>query len=234
MRFPVLFALLVTLCVAAGACGAADRLPSGSDAAFEPKLERWSIWVPGGPIVSLGDPLTRNIPISSPFGPRMAFGSAHPFHAGVDFAARFGTPVQATADGWVMHAGPAGSYGNMVELAHGEGIVTRYAHLSHVLVVVGTRVRQGQEIGLSGSTGRSTGAHLHYEVRQDGQGIDPWSFAGSHIFEPQRARSFAGAVPRWDAWNAATPDRLPSADVLPSGNQADMSTAASRSASSAR
>jgi len=230
MRVLFLFLPVLALSIAPAQC----QLPSGSDAAFEPKLEPWLTWSPPNPIVSLIDPLARNIPVSSPFGPRQLFGRAHPFHAGVDFAARFGTPVRATADGWVMHAGPAGTYGTMVELAHGDGLVTRYAHLSHVLVTAGTHVRQGEPIGMSGSTGRSTGAHLHYEVRLDGQGIDPWTFPGSHLFETPRASSFVGTTPRWDAWNVATPDRLPSAELLPSSDQAGTGTVASRSARSAR
>lgn len=94
-------------------------------------------------------------------------------HRGIDLAAPYGTPVAATADGVVAHSGWLGSYGIIVVLRHGSGIETRYAHLSAVAVTPGTTVRQGQVIGYVGSTGRSTGPHLHYEIRRGDQAIDP-------------------------------------------------------------
>ena len=87
------------------------------------------------------------------------------FHEGLDFAADTGTPVYATADGKVVHAGWKSGYGNLVEIDHGYGYVTRYAHLSKLKVKEGQSVKRGDQIAESGNTGKSTGPHLHYEVR---------------------------------------------------------------------
>ena len=84
--------------------------------------------------------------------------------------------VQATGSGTVVTAGRTGGYGNLVEIDHGSGLSTRYAHLSRVLVKAGDTVDAGETIGLSGSTGRSTGPHLHYEVRRNGRASDPARF----------------------------------------------------------
>jgi murein DD-endopeptidase MepM/ murein hydrolase activator NlpD len=107
---------------------------------------------------------------SDPFRGRAAM------HAGIDMAGPVGTPIYATADGVVGHAGTRGAYGNLVELEHGAGIATRYGHLSRIMVEPGSRVRRGDIIGLMGSTGRSTGSHLHYEIRLDGRAINPLPF----------------------------------------------------------
>ncbi|WP_174280523.1 M23 family metallopeptidase, partial [Sphingomonas bacterium] len=101
------------------------------------------------------------------------------FHAGVDIPGPVGTPIYATADGTVAHAERMGGYGNMVEIDHGKGIATRYGHLSKFLVEPGTHVARGQLIALMGSTGRSTGPHLHYEVRIDGHPVNPAPFLTS-------------------------------------------------------
>ena len=97
-------------------------------------------------------------------------------HAGVDLAGPIGEPIYATADGVVHNAGWGGAYGNMIELGHGRGIATRYGHLSKVLVQAGDTVKKGQLIARMGSTGRSTGSHLHYEVRIDGRAVNPWPY----------------------------------------------------------
>jgi murein DD-endopeptidase MepM/ murein hydrolase activator NlpD len=94
-------------------------------------------------------------------------------HPGFDLAARAGTEVAAAARGTVVHAGPAGTYGNLVTLRHDNGFETRYAHLSSVDVKVGDLVEAGTELGKVGTTGYSTGPHLHFEVRHDGKAIDP-------------------------------------------------------------
>ncbi|HEX3765039.1 MAG TPA: peptidoglycan DD-metalloendopeptidase family protein [Kofleriaceae bacterium] len=94
-------------------------------------------------------------------------------HPGFDLAAATGTEVAAAARGTVVHAGPAGTYGNLVTLRHDNGFETRYAHLSEVDVKVGDVVEAGAELGKVGTTGYSTGPHLHFEVRHDGQAIDP-------------------------------------------------------------
>jgi murein DD-endopeptidase MepM/ murein hydrolase activator NlpD len=94
-------------------------------------------------------------------------------HPGFDLAAASGTEVAAAARGTVVHAGPAGTYGNLVTLRHDNGFETRYAHLSEVDVRVGDVVEAGADLGKVGTTGYSTGPHLHFEVRHDGQPIDP-------------------------------------------------------------
>lgn len=94
-------------------------------------------------------------------------------HPGFDLAAATGTPVGSAAGGTVIHAGPAGTYGNLVTVRHENGYETRYAHLSAVTVKEGDVVQPGQQIGAVGTTGYSTGPHLHFEVRHDGKTIDP-------------------------------------------------------------
>jgi murein DD-endopeptidase MepM/ murein hydrolase activator NlpD len=97
-------------------------------------------------------------------------------HAGIDFRGSHGEPVRATAAGRVTHAGSMGGYGLMVDIDHGNGLSTRYAHLSRIEVVEGDMVRLGQRVGRVGSTGRSTGPHLHYETRVHGDAVDPMRF----------------------------------------------------------
>ena len=111
---------------------------------------------------------------SDPFRGRAAM------HGGIDMAGPIGTPIYATADGTVSTADwNNGGYGNLVELSHGSGIATRYGHLSRIMVRPGERVARGQLIALMGSTGRSTGSHLHYEVRIDGRAVNPLPFLQS-------------------------------------------------------
>ncbi len=103
--------------------------------------------------------------LSSRFGRRMdPFTGRIAHHTGVDYRARTGTPIMCTADGVVTMAKKNGSFGLMIEVNHGFGFKTRYAHLSKMLVKRGARVKRGEIIGLVGNTGRSTGSHLHYEV----------------------------------------------------------------------
>ncbi len=114
---------------------------------------------------------------TSNFGVRSdPFRGTAAMHAGVDIPGPVGTPIYATADGVVDRAERSGGYGNLVEVNHGKGIQTRYGHLSKILVAPMTRVKRGQLIALMGSTGRSTGSHLHYEVRIDGHAVNPVPF----------------------------------------------------------
>jgi murein DD-endopeptidase MepM/ murein hydrolase activator NlpD len=117
--------------------------------------------------------------VSSRFGERMDPFTGHgAFHAGLDFVGAPGDPVLAVAAGIVSYAGPDGGYGQLVEITHGNGLVTRYAHNSRVLVARGATVRPGDRIAELGSTGRSTGPHVHFEVLQDGRQVDPQRFIG--------------------------------------------------------
>ena len=125
----------------------------------------------------LKQPLPGNTALSSPFGPRLdPFTRGLALHTGLDFKAEYGEAARATAPGIVTEAEWAGGYGNMVEVDHGHGLATRYGHLSRITVRTGQRVAAGEVIGTVGSTGRSTGAHLHYETRIDGEPVDPQRF----------------------------------------------------------
>jgi murein DD-endopeptidase MepM/ murein hydrolase activator NlpD len=128
---------------------------------------------------------------SDPFKGRAAM------HPGIDLAGPYGTPIYATADGTVGRAEwNNGGYGNLVEIDHGHGIQTRYGHLSRSIVHAGERVKRGQLIAYMGSTGRSTGSHLHYEVRLDGKAVNPIPFlqSGEYLQSVQRRAAAATRV----------------------------------------
>ncbi len=115
--------------------------------------------------------------VTSRFGMRSdPFHGNQRRHNGIDIAAPTGTPVYATANGVVDYAAWKGSYGKLVTIKHPSGHETRFAHLSEILTTRGAVVRKGQIIGRVGSTGRSTGPHLHYEVRYRGKPLDPHKF----------------------------------------------------------
>ncbi|MGH8398070.1 MAG: peptidoglycan DD-metalloendopeptidase family protein [Gammaproteobacteria bacterium] len=117
---------------------------------------------------------------SSPFGMRIdPFTGELSFHPGIDFAGPEGEPVKAVAAGVVTWAGPRSGYGNMVEIDHGNGYATLYGHSEKVLVHVGEVVKKGEEIALLGSTGRSTGPHVHFEVLYNGKPINPAQFVNA-------------------------------------------------------
>ncbi len=119
----------------------------------------------------------RSYTLTSGFGFRYdPFHGRGAQHAGLDLAGSHGEPIMAAAAGRVVRAGPFGAYGNAVDIDHGRGIMTRYAHMSSIRVSVGDKVEMGDRIGGMGSTGRSTGTHLHYEVRIDGQPVNPRPF----------------------------------------------------------
>jgi murein DD-endopeptidase MepM/ murein hydrolase activator NlpD len=128
-----------------------------------------------------GYPLPYAVPVTSGYGWRIhPITGENAFHGGIDLGAPMGTPVLATLGGTIAYASAAGTYGNLVEINHGNGLTTRYAHLSVITSRVGQQVVQGQQVGLVGSTGRSTGPHLHFETLvptdQGWSTIDPAPF----------------------------------------------------------
>src|SRR5687768_16830142 len=145
------------------------RQIDGTLKAVETKLHQRARWISQTPAITP----VKGI-LTSGFGYRndpVTHGRGD--HQGVDIAAAPGQPVRASADGIVMRAGTIGGLGKAIYLAHGYGVTTRYGHMSKVEVRPGQRVKRGDIIGRVGNTGRSTGYHLHYEVRQDGQPVNP-------------------------------------------------------------
>ncbi|WP_417612930.1 peptidoglycan DD-metalloendopeptidase family protein [Parasphingorhabdus sp.] len=133
-------------------------------------LERTLIAIPSGKPSSTGM-------ISSSFGYRRdPFTGGGAMHSGIDFKGPLGQPILAAAGGKVTHAGWKSGYGKTVEITHGNGLMTRYAHLSRIGVTKGQKIEQGIQLGAMGSTGRSTGTHLHFEVRLNGRAINPRPF----------------------------------------------------------
>jgi len=125
-----------------------------------------------------GRPVAKGF-ISSYFGERAdPFDGLEAFHKGVDFAGSVGSPVTAVAAGVVTWAGERAGYGKLVEINHGDGFTTRYGHNERTLVSVGQTVKRGESVALMGSTGRSTGPHVHFEVLRNGRQVDPLSFIG--------------------------------------------------------
>ncbi|MCJ2183621.1 M23 family metallopeptidase [Novosphingobium sp. 1949] len=172
--------------------GPLDRLSTGSDGSLDPRFARLGASL--ARLDALENGLaslpqiapTRTSRISSTFGFRRdPFTGGGAFHAGIDFPAPIGTPIFAAAQGRVTYAGPRSGYGNCVEIDHGNGLVTRYGHLSKWSVRVGEKVTTGERIAAMGSTGRSTGSHLHFEVRVNGQAVNPRPFleAVAHVHE---------------------------------------------------
>lgn len=176
---------------------AAQELPGGNSAEFRDRAPTQ----PASPQTEEGEPVrdlparpaqaTAQLPrLSSGFGYRR-----HPIlgrtalHAGIDIPAPLGTPVLAANGGVVDFAGYAGSYGQMVEIDHGNGLKTRYAHLSRLLVQPGMAVTRQERIALMGSTGRSTGSHLHFEVRVNGRPANPLAYFGNQEAGPQTVQA---------------------------------------------
>jgi murein DD-endopeptidase MepM/ murein hydrolase activator NlpD len=132
----------------------------------------------------LRKPMQGEVDMTSNYGYRVdPFTRSPAMHTGIDFRAETGTPIRATAPGKVVSAEYTGGYGNMVEIEHAGGITTRYAHMSAISVSAGQMVTSGTVVGKVGTTGRSTGPHLHYETRIEGEPIDPTRFvrAGSKL-----------------------------------------------------
>ena len=163
---------------AAGVVTMSSQSATQQDGQFRSLFQSWKRL--DGPQAGVAIPSQRPIDItstSSGYGVRSdPFRGTAAFHAGVDMPGPMGTSIYATADGIVGRAGWASGYGNLVELQHGQGISTRYGHLSAILVQPGQRVQRGQLIARMGSTGRSTGSHLHYEVRLEGHAVNPVPF----------------------------------------------------------
>jgi murein DD-endopeptidase MepM/ murein hydrolase activator NlpD len=174
---------------------AAKRDTSGFSKAVERALDRMSVKpsqadsfnaVPALPSDETANGLRTQAPatgtISSGFGPRAdPFTGSEKFHDGVDIAAPSGAPVKAAAAGRVVYSGWSPGYGNLVEIEHGGGWITRYGHNAANLVAVGDRIADGQQIASVGQTGRATGNHLHFEVRRDGKAVRPEIFLGSDL-----------------------------------------------------
>ena len=164
--------------------GQGGPFESAGNASFKALFDSWKKLdeLQDGVIAVPSDkPVKTNVEFTSGFGVRSdPFHAGAAMHPGIDLAGSYGTPIYATADGTVIRAGwNSGGYGNLVEIDHGRGITTRYGHMSAVLVSEGQHVTRGQQIGRMGSTGRSTGTHLHYEVRIDGRAVNPIPFMKS-------------------------------------------------------
>jgi murein DD-endopeptidase MepM/ murein hydrolase activator NlpD len=154
------------------------------------QLEQGTIAIPSAEPV-------KGVAFTSSYGVRSdPFRGTRAMHAGIDLAGPIGTPIYATADGIVGRSEyNSGGYGNLVEINHGRGIQTRYGHLSRSLVSAGQHVKRGDMIAMMGSTGRSTGSHLHYEVRIDGKAVNPVPFLqSSNYLQSVQRRAAATAV----------------------------------------
>ena len=163
-------------------------------AKLEDKLGRWGELLALAQRLPLAVPMQGEAEVSSNYGRRVdPFTKQWAFHAGVDYIGPVRAPVMSTAPGVVVYSGRKGPYGRTVEIDHGLGVKTRFAHLSSISVQTGDVVAFGRQIGTMGSTGRSTGQHLHYEILLDDEQIDPSKFieAGYHVFKQQENHSSA-------------------------------------------
>ena len=169
-----------------GAQGGPFDSASQSDPTFKSLFTSWKKLdnLADGAIAVPSDKPVKTAEFTSGYGIRSdPFRGGAARHQGIDLAAPIGTPIYATADGIIIEAGyNSGGYGNLIKVDHGRGIETRYGHLSRILVGAGQRITRGQLIGHMGSTGRSTGSHLHYEVRIDGRAVNPIPFMKSNDY----------------------------------------------------
>jgi murein DD-endopeptidase MepM/ murein hydrolase activator NlpD len=167
----------------AGSSGQGGPFDGNADPTFKQLFNSWKKLdnLASSAIAIPSDKPVKTAAFTSGYGVRSdPFRGGHAMHAGIDLAGPYGTPIYATADGTVERAGwNSGGYGNLIEVNHGRGIETRYGHLSRILIRAGAQVKRGQLIGYMGSTGRSTGSHLHYEVRIDGKPVNPIPFMKS-------------------------------------------------------
>jgi murein DD-endopeptidase MepM/ murein hydrolase activator NlpD len=169
---------------AEGARGVGGPFESVGNTTFKALFKSWKKLdqLQDGVIAIPSDkPVKSGASFTSAFGVRSdPFRGSAAMHPGIDLAGAVGTPIYATADGTVLRSGwNSGGYGNLIEVNHGRGITTRFGHLSSILVSPGEHITRGQVIGRMGSTGRSTGSHLHYEVRIDGRAVNPIPFMKS-------------------------------------------------------
>ena len=168
---------------AGGVGGPLEPITKSADPTFKALFTSWKKLdqLQDSVIAVPSDKPVKTAAFTSSFGVRSdPFKGSAAMHAGIDLAGPLGTPIYATADGTVSSAGwNSGGYGNLIKLEHGRGIETRYGHLSRILVRPGQHVRRGDLIAKMGSTGRSTGSHLHYEVRIDGRAVNPIPFMKS-------------------------------------------------------
>ena len=167
-----------------GAGGVGGPFESAGNPTFKALFNSWKKLdqLQDGVIAVPSDkPVQASVTMMSPFGFRSdPFNHRAAMHPGIDLSGSYGTPIYATADGTVLRAGwNSGGYGNLVEVDHGRGITTRYGHMSAIMVSAGQHITRGQQVGRMGSTGRSTGNHLHYEVRIDGRAVNPIPFMKS-------------------------------------------------------
>ena len=166
-----------------GQGGPYEPVKSDSDSTFKQLFSSWKKLdnLQVGAIAVPSEKPVRTAAFTSGYGVRSdPFGGGATRHMGIDLAGPSGTPIYATADGVVSASGyNNGGYGNLIKLDHGRGVETRYGHMSALLVSAGQRVTRGQLIGRMGSTGRSTGSHLHYEVRIEGKAVNPIPFMKS-------------------------------------------------------
>lgn len=204
-----------TTAASIGAVDAVSTVALGArnDPMFRSLFDSWKTMdaVPHGGFVSVpSQKPVREFHYTSSFGVRgNPFGGGGEMHPGLDMAAPMGTPVYATADGMVGRAERTfGGYGNLIELEHGKGIETRYGHLSQILVHAGQRVHRGDLIALMGSTGRSTGSHLHYEVRIDGRAVNPMPFlqTADYLLALQNRVPLKSAQPQMAMGGPVDPD----------------------------
>jgi murein DD-endopeptidase MepM/ murein hydrolase activator NlpD len=180
--------------------GPLELLTTGSDGSIDPRFERLGLSVARmEALENTLDTVPQYMPadrysISSFFGVRRdPFTGRAALHPGLDIRGARGAPIYAAADGTVTYSGPRSGYGNCVEISHGNGLVTRYGHMSATHATVGQHVTAGTVIGAIGSTGRSTGPHLHFEVRLNGTAINPRPFLESAPYVLKEAR--AGTAP---------------------------------------
>ncbi|MEO6311757.1 MAG: M23 family metallopeptidase [Sphingomicrobium sp.] len=195
-----------------------ETLPAGDDEHFRSHMLSWSgaKLVRGQVKEAFETTRAQRLYISSPFGWRSdPIKGIRRRHDGVDLPGRFGTRVYATGAGVVTLARVAGGYGNLVQIDHSDGVRTRYGHLSRILVSEGMVLRPGSLIGEVGSTGRSTGPHLHYEVRVDGRPVDPLRFMGQTV--PRYETTWTPDLPvtrKWAGWETiGTVASLPQARI---------------------